>query len=287
MSADGANATATAASLRPVWKAVTPTCQEFGAVVSELQSMQMVGEWSIFERGAHIPVTHMAFFKPPATVFLSELKEKDRRSAKEWEYISAAGVWLELGQAAMALARNWEDDMTPAAMAPMLALADKTFGVAREVLPMRGQYHHDIVQYIVEAARKIAFLVEHSHDAVHSLSHRTVRESLNQRLESEATKMLAKAHLGRAGGGGGAGSGNPGSGSSADGAVADAWGFSWKEMGLAEWLGDRPTGEGRSFRWRDMAATKYEVRAIWFGILDPPSIPFTTLARCWLLRCWS
>jgi hypothetical protein len=123
MSADGANATAMAAALRSVWKAATPTRQEFGVVVSELQSMQMVGEGSIFEREAHVNVTRMAFLKPPATAFLSELKVKDRRSAKE--YFNAVGVWLELGQAAMALARNGEDDMTPAAMTRMVALADK------------------------------------------------------------------------------------------------------------------------------------------------------------------
>jgi hypothetical protein len=55
------------ASLRSAWKAATPTRQDFGAVVSELQSIQMFGEGSIFERGAYVPVIHMAFFKPPAT----------------------------------------------------------------------------------------------------------------------------------------------------------------------------------------------------------------------------
>jgi hypothetical protein len=44
---------------------------------------------------------------------------------------------------------------------------------------MRGQYFTDVVQYGVEAAPQMAFLVEHSHDAVHSLSHRSVCESLN------------------------------------------------------------------------------------------------------------
>jgi hypothetical protein len=131
-------------------------------------------------------------------------------------------VWLESCQAEMALARNGVDDMTPAAMARMLALWDKAFGAAREVLFMRGKYFHDIVQYGVEAARKMASLVEQSHDAVRSLSHRTVRESLNQRLESEVAKMLAKAHLDRADSGGNASSVNPGSGSSAGGAEADA-----------------------------------------------------------------
>jgi hypothetical protein len=77
MSAYGVNATATAAALRSGWRAATPARQDFGAVVSELQSMQMVVEGSLFARGGHVPVT-------PATAFLSELKEKDRRSAKKW-----------------------------------------------------------------------------------------------------------------------------------------------------------------------------------------------------------
>jgi hypothetical protein len=137
----------------------------------------------------------MAFFKPPATAFLSELKSKNWRSAKEWEYVNAAGVWLELGQAALAIVKDGGDSMTTAEMARLLALADKAFGAAREVLAMRGQYFTDVVQYGAEAARKMAFLVEQSHDDVYSLSHRSVRESLNQRLESEAAKLLAKTHL--------------------------------------------------------------------------------------------
>jgi hypothetical protein len=51
--------------------------------------------------------------------------------------------------------------------------------------------------------------------------------------------------------------------------------------------GDRPCGVAggqpfwrrtalRADRWRDMGATEYEVRAIRFGILDLPSIPFTS-----------
>jgi hypothetical protein len=80
MTGSSASATATLAALRTAWKAATPTRRDFGAVASELQSMQMVGEGSIFERGAHVPVTHMAFFKPPATAFLSELKSGPRRS---------------------------------------------------------------------------------------------------------------------------------------------------------------------------------------------------------------
>jgi hypothetical protein len=83
MAADSASATATLAALRSARRVATPARQDSGAVVSELQSMQMVGEGSMFKQGSHVPVTHMSFFKPPATAFLRELKAKDRRSAKE------------------------------------------------------------------------------------------------------------------------------------------------------------------------------------------------------------
>lgn len=55
----------------------------------------------MFERGPYAPVTHMEYFKPPTDGFLSDLKSKDRQSAKEWERINAAGVWTELGIAAL------------------------------------------------------------------------------------------------------------------------------------------------------------------------------------------
>jgi hypothetical protein len=92
--ADSASATTAMAALRTAWEGgnaypsrLRRRC--FGAAVHANG-----GEGSIFERGAHVPVTHMAFFKPPATAFLSELKSKDRWSAKEWENVNAAGVWL-------------------------------------------------------------------------------------------------------------------------------------------------------------------------------------------------
>jgi hypothetical protein len=127
---------------------------------------------------------------------------------------------LELNQAALVLSKENETDMTVVRMVRMLALADQALGASLEVLAMRGQNFTDIVQYGVEAARKMAFLVEQSHDAVQSLSHRSIRESLNQRLESEAAKMLPRAHLYRASGSSRAG--NTGSGSSAGVAAADA-----------------------------------------------------------------
>jgi hypothetical protein len=55
-------------------------------------------------------------------------------------------------------------------LARSLALAEKAFAAAREVLAMRVQYFHDIVGHGVEATRQMSFLVEQGHDAVQSSS---------------------------------------------------------------------------------------------------------------------
>jgi hypothetical protein len=206
-------------NLKAAWKEATPTTGDYGEAVAELNSAQMVGQGSVFERGSHVPVTHMAFFKPPATSFLSDLRSRDRRSAKEWEYVNAAGVWLELGQTALTLAREGDGEDSVDAISRRLALADRAFTAACEVLRMRAQYFHDIVGYGVEAARQMAFLVEQGHDAVHSTSHRTVRSALTQRLEAEAAKLLAKSYLERASGDRSRGAGQSSAGGSADGAA--------------------------------------------------------------------
>jgi hypothetical protein len=190
----------------------------------------------------------MAFFKPPASSFLSDLRNKDRRSAKEWEYINAAGVWLELGQTALSLAREGSADDGADVMSRRLALADKALEAAREVLRMRAQYFHDIVGYGVDAARQMSFLVERGHDAVHSASHKSVRATLTPRLETEAAKMLAKTYLERASGDQARRSSSNASGGTRDGGaggVADYELCGARAVGRQRLLGDRLCGDRR------------------------------------------
>lgn len=166
--------------------------------MSELNASKLVGEGSVFERGPFVPITHLGYFKPPVDAFLNELKSKDRRSAKEWEYINAAGVLLETGLASMTLAKEQkgsEEDLVR-----RLALAESSFKAALEVLSMRAQYFRDITENGLEQARQMAFLVEQGHDAVHSESYRSAREALTSKIEVEAAKQLAKARLGQSGG---------------------------------------------------------------------------------------
>lgn len=56
-------------------------------------------------------------FKPEMVTFFAELKSKDRRSPKEWEYINSAGIWLKLGLYALEMALSdegtvdyWKED---------------------------------------------------------------------------------------------------------------------------------------------------------------------------------
>lgn len=93
-------------SLRAAWASAKPTRHYFAIVVNELNAAKLCGEASIFERGAHVPNTHMAYFKTPTDAFLVEAKSKDQRSAKEWYYINSVLVWLETDLTAVLLART-------------------------------------------------------------------------------------------------------------------------------------------------------------------------------------
>lgn len=185
------------ASACAAWKTLPPTRPDYAAVVTLMNANKLVGEASVFERGPHVPVTHMGYFRPPTDAFQVELKSKDRRSAKEWEYVNSAGVWVETGLAALEVAR--EQGGGPEEFGRRLALAEESFKAALEVLSMRAQYFHDITEHGIEEARQMAFLVEQGHDAVHSSSYRSAREALTTKLEVEAAKQLAKARLEKAG----------------------------------------------------------------------------------------
>lgn len=195
-----------ALALRAAWESASPSRRDYGDVVAELSSLKLVGEGSVFERGPHVPVTHMGFFKPPADAFISDLRSRDRRSAKEWEYINSAGVRMELGLTALGVAKTQSDNVP--SMARKLALAERALKAALEVLSMRAQYFREITEQGVEAARQMSFLVEQGHDAVFSESYRSARQALTSKLEIEAAKMLAKARLAKATGGKSTGTGS-------------------------------------------------------------------------------
>lgn len=119
-----------------------PTRADYAAVVEELNKAKLVVEASFFERRPHFPVTHMDYFKPNKDAFMVELKSKDRRSGKEWEHVNGSGVWVEKRLISLEGAKEFQG--TPYQLGQILALAEKSFKAAFEVLSMRSQYFCDI-----------------------------------------------------------------------------------------------------------------------------------------------
>lgn len=86
-----------------------PSREDYAAVVSELNASKLVKKVSIFEQTPFVPITDLSFFKPPVDAFFNEIKSKNRRRGKEWEYVNSAGIWIETGLASMTLANKKEE----------------------------------------------------------------------------------------------------------------------------------------------------------------------------------
>lgn len=104
--------------------------------------MKLVGESIVFDRGSYVPITHMSSFKTPIDAFATELKSKDLRSGKEWDYFNGAGTWVESGLAAPRLACEGQGNASD--MARNLVLAEQFLKAGLEVLSMRAEYFRDI-----------------------------------------------------------------------------------------------------------------------------------------------
>lgn len=127
-----------ASLLHGAWAVAKPTRHDFAAVVTKLNAACLVGEGSVFSRGTHSPVIRMAYFKPPADALLNDLSSKDRRSAKEWEYINGTGFWVETGPAALELTKEGEGRIGD--LARRHSLAKSSFKAAPEALSMRTKF---------------------------------------------------------------------------------------------------------------------------------------------------
>lgn len=49
-------------------------------VAWELNASKLVGEDRVLEKGTHVPIKHMEYFKPNMDALIIELKAKNRRS---------------------------------------------------------------------------------------------------------------------------------------------------------------------------------------------------------------
>lgn len=125
-------------------------------------------EASVFERGPDVPVTHMAYIKSATDAFLAELKEKDRRSPKEWGYVNGDGVWVETGLTALDIAKKTTG--MPKNLERWLELAKSSHQAELEVMLMHTHYFCDMKEHWIKEARQMDFRVEEGNDDVHLAS---------------------------------------------------------------------------------------------------------------------
>lgn len=94
-------------------------------------------------------------------------------------------MWLEVALLALHMARNEKD---PFGARKKIRIDELGSAAAMEVLSMRAQYFHDILEVEIEQTRQMANLVEGSHDVTHSRTYRTPRAALITRIDVEAAK---------------------------------------------------------------------------------------------------
>lgn len=162
---DEAQSADSMSELRTRWSVAKPTRDNYANVVSDINATKLVGEASIFERGTHVTITHMGYFKHSTDAFLVELRLKDRRTAKEWEYINEAWVWAETSLSALSLCK--ESETSTKGFARNIEVAEEELRVITEVLSIRDQifsgYNRERYENGMTEAHQMAYLVEQEH----------------------------------------------------------------------------------------------------------------------------
>ena len=181
-------------SIRASWEVAKPDRPQFTEVVQLLASLREDGNGRIFKRGPHVQASHFGFFKPEVDSFYEALQRKDRRSAKAWEYINAAGAWADMANTAIIIAKS--EKATPETFVARLALAEKALQACREVLAMRADLFKDVTEHGLGLAKGYAKSAEQTADVSFSATHRSIRDAVAARVEIETARILARAHVG-------------------------------------------------------------------------------------------
>jgi len=151
----------------------------------------------VFYRQAPL-VGHFSYFQPTESTFYDKLLDKDKRGAKEFEYLNAAGVWAQLAD--VGLSRLVSDDAPedPEQYAKLLYAVRKCVSGAVEVQSARYQYFTNYLRYGPAEAKLLADLAERRAEPILSAMMNDVQESLADKRIQEMVKILAKNQAERA-----------------------------------------------------------------------------------------
>ena len=133
-----------------------PTSGDYVDLVNHQLASGMVGRKELWPRSSLFLPNEVGYFKPETTLYLETFR-KDRRNAKELEYVHSAGCWVEQCQSVLTLLREETDT---GKQSRLLGLIEEALGGAREVLAMRTAHFQTILSKRQSQANQIADLVE-------------------------------------------------------------------------------------------------------------------------------
>lgn len=99
---------------------------------------------------------HLGYFQPDSNLY-RDIYKKDRRGAKELEYVHAAGTWIEQGITSLEVAKESSD---ASEQARLIQLGLDSVCAAKELLAQRTQYFELVNTKGVKTANQIAELFE-------------------------------------------------------------------------------------------------------------------------------
>jgi len=165
---------------------------DYANLVNHQLAAGMVGRRQLWPRSSLVLPSETGFFKPETNLYLETFR-KDRRNAKELEYVHSAGCWIEQSLAAFSLLR---DEGDPRKQSRLLWLIEDGLSAAREVLAMRTAHFQTVLSRGQSQANQLAELVEARVEAkrqqIPSEAYADVYAELSAKYVIETAKSLAK-----------------------------------------------------------------------------------------------
>ena len=169
--------------------------EDYSKVLNHLAAINLVGRGQLWPRGDFIQPHRPGYFKPESRLYIETLR-KDRRNAKELEYVHSAGTWLEQGLCALELIKSTG---SAAEQGRLFYIAEESLQACKEILAMRTSHVHAILQKGPAIARHLAEIVEAKHEAEHSQvaseSYSEVYSELSAKYVVESAKTIAKSEV--------------------------------------------------------------------------------------------
>lgn len=75
------------------------------------------------------------------------------------------------------------------------SLSETALKAPRKVIFVRAQYFKDVTENGVKMAQQMSYVVEQGTDAMFSVAHGAVRDTITKKIEIETAKSIEKSHL--------------------------------------------------------------------------------------------